>query len=311
MQHTLKSPVSLSGIGLHSGKFVQMHILPAAVGHGVVFERTDISDKDNIIPALWSHVVDTRLCTVIANDDGVSVGTIEHLMAALRGCGIDNALVQIDGAEVPIMDGSSLAFVEAIEEVGTQVQDKPRKAIRVCKEVTYQEGDKVVKLSPGVVPTYKGRIEYAHPSIGDQEYSIKLVNGNFKHDLADCRTFGLLEDVEKMRAQGLALGGSTDNAIVVDGNGVMNPGGLRCHDEFIRHKLLDAIGDLSLAGGIVIGTYEGMKAGHALNNKILQALFSTPDAWEEVELYVDTQELDDWLCHAGAPVDQNLVPEPL
>ncbi|HPF77952.1 MAG TPA: UDP-3-O-acyl-N-acetylglucosamine deacetylase [Alphaproteobacteria bacterium] len=297
MQHTLKNTISINGIGLHTGKDVQLNIHPAEADHGIIFKRVDIQDKNNLIPAKWNHVVDTRLCSVIGNDDGVTVGTIEHLMAALRGCGIDNALVEIDAAEVPILDGSSAIFVEAIDEVGVQVQSQPRRAIRILKEVTYQDGDRKVTLSPSSIPVYGGQIDYANPAIGSQRFEIKLVNGNFRHDLADCRTFCLLQDVEMMQKNGLALGGSLDNAVVVDDNGIMNGGGLRCHDEFIRHKLLDAIGDIALAGGLVLGAYEGVRAGHEMNNKALRALFADDSAWEMVDLFVEMEENDSWIYH--------------
>ncbi len=292
MQHTLKKSVSISDIGLHSGVVVNVNIHPANADHGVVFKRVDITDKQNTVPAQCDRVVDARLCTVIGNDAGVTVGTIEHLMAAFRGCGIDNALVEIDAGEVPILDGSSKQFVEAFEDVGIQVQSLPRRAIRVLKEVTYTEGDRSVTLSPSHVPVYGGQINYDNPTIGSQRYEMKLVNGNFKHDLADCRTFCLLKDVEMMQANGLALGGSLDNAIVVDDTGVINEDGLRCHDEFIRHKLLDAIGDLSLCGGLFFGRYEGIRAGHAMNNKALRTLLADDTAWDVVDLYLEIDEAD-------------------
>jgi UDP-3-O-[3-hydroxymyristoyl] N-acetylglucosamine deacetylase len=290
MQHTLKNTITIEGIGLHSGKTVHMVIRAADADHGIVFKRVDMEEGTNLIPAQYNYVVDTRLCTLIANEFGARVGTIEHLMAALRGCGVDNALVELDAAEVPVMDGSSKAFVEAIEQVGLQVQAKPRRAIKILKEIVVQEGDKQVRLSPSMVPVYAGRIDFNHADIGSQEYSLKLVNGNFKHDVADCRTFGFLKDVEMMRAAGLALGGSLDNAVVLDNDGVMNPDGLRCDDEFIRHKILDAVGDLALAGGPILGRYDGLRAGHALNNAILHALFADPTAWMPVDLYVDVDE---------------------
>ena len=290
MQHTLKTDITINGIGLHSGKTVHMVIRPATSDHGIVFKRTDLEEGMNMIPAAYDRVVDTRLCTMIANEHKAFVGTIEHLMAALRGCGVDNALIEIDAAEVPVMDGSSKAFVEAIEIAGLQVQSKPRRAIKVLKEITVQDGDKQVRLSPSMVPVYAGRIDFNHSDIGTQEYSLKLINGNFKHDVADCRTFGFLKDVEAMRAAGLALGGSLDNAVVLDDNGVMNPDGLRCDDEFVRHKILDAVGDLSLAGGPILGRYDGVRAGHALNNAILHALFADPTAWMPVDLFVEVDE---------------------
>ena len=291
MQHTVKSPIEMSGIGLHSGKTVSLRILPAAADHGVVFKRVDLADGTNIIPASFDRVVDTRLCTLIANEFGAKVGTIEHLMAALRGCGIDNALVELDAAEVPVMDGSSRQFVEAIDTVGAKAQSKPRRAIKILKDITVKDGDKMVRLSPSNVPVYAGRIEFTHASIGAQEYSLKLVNGNFRHDVSDCRTFGFFKEAEMLRAAGLGLGGSLDNAIILNDEGVMNPDGLRCTDEFIRHKILDAVGDLAL-GGYIIGAYDGFKAGHALNNAVLHALYADPTAWMPVDLYVEIDEAD-------------------
>lgn len=291
MQHTVKNTIEMSGIGLHSGKTVSLRILPAAADHGIVFKRVDLEAGKNIIPATYDRVVDTRLCTLIENEFGARVGTIEHLMAALRGCGIDNALVELDTAEVPVMDGSSKQFVEAIDAVGVAEQAQPRRAIKILKDITVQDGDKIVRLSPSSVPVYAGRIEFGHASIGAQEYSLKLVNGNFRHDVSDCRTFGFIKEAEMLRAAGLGLGGSLDNAIILDDEGVMNPDGLRCTDEFIRHKILDAVGDLSL-GGYIIGKYDGFKAGHALNNAILHALYADPAAWAPVDLYVDIDEAD-------------------
>jgi UDP-3-O-[3-hydroxymyristoyl] N-acetylglucosamine deacetylase len=283
MQHTIKTSTTLSGIGLHSGKTVNLSLHPAPAGHGIVFARVDLSG-DNRIPARWDLVTDTRLCTVITNSSGANVGTIEHLMAALRGCGVDNVLVEIDGPEIPVMDGSSKPFVEMIDRVGIASQDAARKAIRILKPVTVEEGGKRVSLVPAEEFIFSGEIEFDHPDIGRQHYEIKLLNGNFRHDLADSRTFGFFHEVEMMRKMGLALGGSLDNAIVLDKEKVMNPDGLRHSNEFIRHKLLDAIGDLYLAGMPILGAYEGVKAGHAINNAVLHKLFATPDAFEIIEL---------------------------
>jgi len=306
MQHTLKKSVSINGIGLHSGEMVNISVHPANSGHGVIFKYTgagDFTDDQRLVRARYDSVIDTQLCTVIGNDDGVKISTIEHLMAAFRGLGIDNALVEIDGNEVPILDGSSTAFVSAFEEVGLQQQSSPRLAIRILEEVVYEEGDKKTSLKPSTIPTYKGSIQYDNAFIGTQSYEFQLINGNFKHDLSDCRTFCLLKDVEMMQANGLAKGGSIDNAIVVDENGVMNEEGLRCHNEFIRHKLLDAIGDLALAGGLVLGEYEGLKAGHAMNNKLLRKLFDTPSAYEIIDFYVDLHAPDQDVYVAKALAD--------
>lgn len=283
MQQTLKTLVTISGTGLHSGRPVTLVLKPAEAGHGIVFVRVDLSG-DNVIPALWNRVTDTRLCTVLSNDSGASVGTVEHLMAALRGCGIDNVRIELDGSEVPILDGSSQPFVEIIEKTGLVALAAPRRAIRILSPVTVEESGKSATLSPSEEFIFGGEIEFDHPDIGLQRFETKLLNGNFKHDLADSRTFGFFHEVEMMRKSGLALGGSLDNAIVLDKDGVMNPGGLRHGDEFIRHKLLDAVGDLYLAGAPILGAYEGVKSGHALNNALLRKMFATPGAFEVVEL---------------------------
>lgn len=305
MQHTLQNSFNITDIGLHSGVDVSLTVKPAAPDHGVVFKRVDmqeLSDEQQLIPAKWDRVVDTRLCTVIGNEHGAKVGTIEHLMAALRAAGVDNTLIEIDAGEVPVLDGSSIGFIEAIEEAGLQEQSQPRRVIRVLKDITITEGDKTITLSPSSVPLYEGRIEYKNTAIiGDQSYTLKLVNGNFKHDVADCRTFGLLQEVEMMKAAGLALGGSLDNAVIVDDDHVLNPDGVRHSDEFVRHKILDAVGDLALAGGLVIGHYKGLRAGHDMNNKILKALFADESAWEVTDLYVDIKEADMAIYQQNTP----------
>lgn len=283
MQNTIQKEITTAGTGLHSGAAINLALKPAPAGHGIVFVRTDLQG-DNRIPALWDKVTDTRLCTVIANQSGASVGTIEHLMAALRGCAIDNILIELDGSEVPAMDGSSKPFVDMIDKAGIAAQNAPRRAIRILKEVTVEEGDKTVTLKPAEEFIFAGEINFDHPDIGRQRYEIKLLNGNFRHDLADSRTFGFFHEVEMMRKAGLARGGSLDNAIVLDKDKVMNPEGLRHSNEFIRHKLLDAIGDLYLAGAPILGAYEGVKAGHAMNNAVLRKLFAIKDAFEVIEL---------------------------
>lgn len=286
MQHTIKSEIALTGIGLHSGSEVMMVLRPAPVDAGIKFVRADVLDKDNRIPAKYNNVVDTRLCTVIGNKDGVSIGTIEHLMAALRGCGVDNLIVELDGPEVPVMDGSSAPFVELIDEAGLIVQNKPRRAIKVLKEVVVEDEGKFAALTPSKDSVFSGEINFDHPSIGTQTYQTKLLNGNFRHDIARARTFGFLKDVEAMRRNGLALGGSLENAIVLDDKGIMNDKGLRYQDEFIRHKLLDAIGDLYLAGGPIIGTYSADKPGHAINNALLHKLFSSAQNFAFTDLFL-------------------------
>ncbi|MBI4030427.1 MAG: UDP-3-O-acyl-N-acetylglucosamine deacetylase [Proteobacteria bacterium] len=301
MQHTIGIPATLTGTGLHSGAEVTMTLHPAPVGHGISFVRTDVTDRDNVVPARWDFVVDTRLCTVVGNAAGVTVGTVEHLMAALRGCGVDNAIVDLDGPEVPVMDGSSEPFVALIDSAGLIPQDMSRRAIRVLKEVRVDVDSKIARLRPAEGSHFSGSICFDHPSIGAQMRDVQLLNGNFRHDIASARTFGFLAEVETLRKNGLALGGSLENAIVLDGQGVINPEGLRHEDEFIRHKLLDAIGDLYLAGGVIIGAYESNRPGHALNNALLRALFADQTAWEFVDIYEKNSKI------AGHPVGREAV----
>ncbi len=289
-QHTLDGIVTITDVGLHSGCDITMVMHPAPENHGIIFVRTDLPDGENIIPALWNKVVDTRLCTVIANEHGASVGTIEHVMSALRGCGVDNVLIEINGAEAPIMDGSAMPFVEAIERSGVQQQMVAKRAIRVLKEVSVLDQGKRVTLCPDNLSRFVGEIEFEHGEIGLQRFETSLVNGNFKHDIASARTFGFFHEAEWLRSQGLALGGSLDNAIILNDEGVMNPGGLRYSNEFIRHKLLDAIGDLYLAGAPILGLYDGVKAGHGINNAILHELFSSDENWEYVDMTVPVAE---------------------
>ena len=278
-QTTLAHDVSIIGTGLHSGAEVTLVLKPAEADQGILFVRSDMPAGTNEIPALWDRVVDTRLCTVIANSSGASVGTIEHLMAALRGLNIDNLTIEVNAPEVPILDGSSQPFIDAIEPVGVTNLEVPRRTIKVLKPVMVSDGDKLVQLSPASIPQFSGEIDFDHPLIGRQSYDMTLANGDFSHHLADCRTFGFERDVEAMRAAGLARGGSLDNAIVLSDTGVLNPTGLRHKDEFIRHKLLDAVGDLYLAGAQIEGNYHGVKPGHEMNNKLLHALFADSSAW--------------------------------
>lgn len=280
-QNTIQSAVTLTGVGLHSGVDITLSLKPASAGTGIVFVRTDITDGDNTIPAIWNTVVDTQLCTVIANKNGARVGTIEHVMAALRACNIDNCIVEVSGAEVPVMDGSSKAFVDVINSVGIAEQaNAPRVYVRVLNTVSVEKDGKTVTLSPSQDSCYTGRIAFDHDAIGDQTYSCLVTSDIFTTEIADARTFGFLRDVEMLRAHGLAKGGSLDNAIVLDDDGVMNENGLRFSNEFARHKVLDAIGDTYLAGAPILGHYEGYKAGHELNNMILHELFSCDENWE-------------------------------
>lgn len=287
MQTTLQNEITIDGVGLHSGKTMTMVLKPAAEGTGIVFIRSDMEEGKNRIEAIFSNVVDTRLCTVIGNAHGAVVGTIEHVMSALRGLNIDNIEIEIDGAEVPIMDGSAMPFVAAIEKAGVKTIAAPRKVIRVLREVSYEEDGKIAKLSPSDLSIYSGVVDYGEKVIGEQEYSVTLLNGNFVHDIAAARTFCFERDVEFMRANNLALGGSLDNAVVVGNTGVLNNEGLRFADEFVRHKILDGIGDLALAGAPIIGEYYGYKLGHDMNAKLLKALFA-----DERNYAVEYQDAD-------------------
>lgn len=282
-QQTLKSPISCKGIGLHSGKEVSLTIRPAEAGTGIVFVRTDLETGQNIIPAQWDNVTDTRLCTLISNQYGAEVGTIEHLMAALAGCHVDNAIVELDAPEVPIMDGSSAPFVFLIECTGLVQQTARRLEIKILEPVEYKEGNSWARFTPGPATTFELEIDFQTKAIDRQVRTMQLVENSFKKELSDARTFGFLQEVDALRQIGLCRGGSLENAIVIDGDKIMNEEGLRYEDEFVRHKLLDSIGDLYLAGHKFIGHFEGYRSGHGINNKLLRALFATPSAWCLVE----------------------------
>ncbi|KAA5604984.1 UDP-3-O-acyl-N-acetylglucosamine deacetylase [Roseospira marina] len=279
-RRTVAGPVCVQGIGLHSGATVTLTLRPAAADNGLWIRRTDITDRDPMIPARWDHVVDTRLCTALGNAAGVTVSTVEHLMAALAALGVDNAEILVDGPELPVMDGSSAAFVAEIEAVGTVAQAAPRHAIRLVDTVSVTEGDSTVSLRPAPRGlTIDAEIDFENPVIGRQRRVVLVSARSFREELADARTFGFRHEVDGLRAMGLARGGSLDNAVVVDGDTILNPEGLRYADEFVRHKALDALGDLYLAGHPLIGVYQGLRPSHRINNLLLRALFDQPEAW--------------------------------
>lgn len=278
-QRTLKAPINCTGIGLHSGSRVRMTLRPAPVDTGIVFIRTDLPAARAVIPARWDLVSDTRLCTLVSNEAKSGVGTVEHLMAALRAAEIDNLYVELDAPEVPVMDGSSAPFVFLIECAGIVAQPATRRVVRVLKDVRVEEGDKIVSLSPAPMSSFHAEIDFASSAIRRQQGSLLMVDGAFKAEVSRARTFGFLEEVEAMRAAGLARGGSLDNAVVISGDRVMNEGGLRYADEFVRHKILDAVGDLYMAGHQILGQFRGVRPGHAMNNKLLRTLFADPTAW--------------------------------
>lgn len=283
MQSSLKSAVAFVGVGLHSGEPVRLVVNPAPVGHGIVFRRTDLPPAESRIPAQWDAVVPSKLCTLLANPQGATVSTVEHVMAALAGCGIHNADITIDGSEVPILDGSSAPFVRGFLSVGVVEQCAPVRALKILRAVEVRDGEAVARLEPADTMEMDFRIDFADAAIGRQEKQLNLSNGAFVRELSDSRTFCRQADVDFMRANGLALGGTLDNAVVVKGDQVLSPGGLRHKDEPVRHKMLDALGDLALAGGPVLGRYTGIKAGHALTNRLLRQVFATSGAWTWVE----------------------------
>lgn len=278
-QHTLKRPVHCTGVGLHSGNDVSLTIAPAEAGTGIRFVRSDKQGAAAHIAALWDQVVDTRLCTVLGNGYGTTIGTVEHLMAALAGAGVDNAVITIDGPEVPIMDGSAAPFTTLLETAGLTMQSAPRRAIRILKPVEVTEGGKSASFAPAPETCYSFEIDFDNAVIARQNRSFTLAADAFRDDIAEARTFGFLHEVDYLRSVGLVRGGSLDNAVVISGDTVMNEGGLRFHDEFVRHKILDAVGDLYLAGAPIIGHFHGCRSGHALNNTLLRALMADRSAW--------------------------------
>ena len=278
MQNTLVHSVTFTGVGLHSGAPVTMTVHPAAADHGIWFRRTDLV-ADALVPARWDAVVPSKLCTLIANAAGVTVSTIEHIMAALAGSAVHNALIDIDGPEVPILDGSAAPFVAGLLQAGLAPQDAPVRAIKILKPVEVREGEAVARLVPSEMLEIDFRIDFTDAAIGRQEKVLNMANGAFVRELSDSRTFCRNAEVVAMRERGLALGGTLDNAVVFEGDKVLSPGGLRHADEPVRHKMLDALGDLALAGGPILGRYTGIRAGHALTNRLLRALFADPSAW--------------------------------
>ena len=304
LQTTVKNSVSFSGTGLHSGKPATLTVCPASAEYGIWFRRTDLSGN-TLVPARWDVVVEgAALCTRLRNSADVEVSTVEHIMAALAGCGIHNALVEVDGPEVPILDGSARPFVEGLMRVGTQVLNAPVRAFEVLKTIEVRQGEAVARLEPSSSLFIDFKIEFEDAAIGNQGKTLSLSNGNFVRELCDSRTFCRQSDVDAMRANGLALGGTMENAVVVDGAKVLSPGGLRHDDEAVRHKMLDALGDLALAGAPVLGRYTGFRAGHALTNQLLRALFADPDAFRMITCSSDTAA-----CLPGAGLHKSDLPE--
>ena len=280
MQTTLKQVIKCSGIGLHSGTKVSVKLKPSAAQYGIWFRRTDITDRDNMIAAHYLNVSGSVLCTKLSNESGVSISTVEHLMAALSGCGVQNALIEINGPEIPIMDGSADWFVRKILFGGIKILPQPVSVIHVKKEVIVKTDSAYASISPSNNLSIDFEIDFEDAAIGYQAKSLNMANGSFVKELSNSRTFCRNSDVEKMQKNGLALGGNLQNAIVVNGDKILNPEGFRYKDECVRHKMLDVLGDLALAGAPIVGAFKGIKSGHSVTNQLLRKLFSDSSAFE-------------------------------
>lgn len=292
-QRTVAGPIHFVGRGLHSGRPVRMTLLPAEADSGYVFHRRDLMPPRNRVQARWQTVSDTRLSTTVSNSSGVSVQTIEHLMAALFACGIDNCDIDIDGPEVPIMDGSARPFVEQIMHAGSVSLDKPRMAIVVTETVRVAGRHAEAALIPFPAPWIDFTIDFDASVIGRQGIAVPLTEGHFAEHICGARTFGFAEQIETLQALGLAQGGSLRNAILVRGDVVENPEGLRYPNEFVRHKVVDAIGDLALLGVAIVGCFVGRCSGHQLNNRLLRELMNQPQNWRYTTMAEATEQWED------------------
>ncbi|WP_309628964.1 UDP-3-O-acyl-N-acetylglucosamine deacetylase [Brevundimonas sp.] len=283
-ERTLVAPAICAGVGVHTGQRVRLAIRPAPTGTGIVFVRTDITDRDNRIFVSGDAVVDARLNTMIENAAGVRLSTIEHLMAAFCALGVSNVIVEVDGPELPILDGSALPFVQLLDRAGFRRQEAPVRYIEILEPIHVTDGDKHAALYPCDRYEMRFEIDFDSPVIGNQVVDFVVDEQTFRDEIMAARTFGFAHEVEALRQAGLARGGSLENAVVIDGDDILNPGGLRMEREFVRHKALDAIGDLYVMGAPLLGRYEGYKAGHAVNNLLVRALLAAPHAWREVIL---------------------------
>ncbi len=280
MQTTIAKSVELVGIGLHKGNPVRLRLEPMNEDSGIIFFRSDVNMTVALKP---ENVVDTKMATVIGKN-GHFISTIEHLLSAIYAYGIDNLRVIVDADEVPVMDGSSSSFCILLDEAGMAQQSKPKKVMRIKKEISVKEGDKYVKLMPSSDLQYDFTIKFNHPVIDKQQFVFEFSKDNYKNEISRARTFGFLHEVQYLRSKGLALGGSLENAVVLDDKKVLNPEGLRFSNEFVRHKILDAIGDMSLLGLNFIGSYEAYAGSHDLNHKLTLELLRSPENYEVVEL---------------------------
>ncbi len=296
LQKTLKSSIGCTGVGLHSGVRVAMKLHPAPPDTGIVFKRVDLVGGGATIDARWARVVDSRMCTVIADENGIGVATVEHLMSAFYGSEIDNAVVEINGPEVPAMDGSASPFIFLIECAGIEEQDAPRRGIRILRRKSYFNGNKMVALGPhddGLRVEF--HIDFNAEAIGRQSCDFTVGRDAFKSEISHARTFGLLSDVTALREAGLARGGTLDNAIVVDGNRILNDDGLRHENEFVRHKALDAIGDLYLTGHPIIGHFVGRCSSHADTASLMRQIYADESSWEMVDLWNEPAKTTSWV----------------
>jgi UDP-3-O-[3-hydroxymyristoyl] N-acetylglucosamine deacetylase len=283
-ERTLVAPAICAGVGVHTGQRVRLSIRPASTGTGIVFVRSDVTDRDNRIPVAGDAVVDARLNTMIENAAGVQLSTIEHLMAAFCALGVSNAVVEVDGPELPILDGSALPFVQLLDRAGFRRQEAPVRYIQILEPIHVTDGDKHAALLPCDRYEMRFEIDFDNAVVGKQVIDFVVDEQTFRDEIMAARTFGFAHEVEALRQAGLARGGSLENAVVIDGDDILNPGGLRMEREFVRHKALDAIGDLYVLGAPLLGRYEGYKAGHAVNNRLVRALLDAPHAWREVVL---------------------------
>ena len=285
-QTTIKNPISTSGIGLHKGDLIEITLKPSKPNSGIRFIRTDIEGdlSERIILASYQNVSDTNMCTTIQNKNDCKISTIEHLMAALSGSGIDNIDIEVNGSEVPIMDGSSKQFIDLIENSGLSKLSEKRKFLKITKNIEIIDGEKKCSLSPSNNMNFFASIDFSDKVIGKQEASINLENFNFKDNVSKARTFGFMRDVEALRMSGLGLGGSLDNCIIIDDDEVINSEGLRFENEFVVHKLLDAVGDIFTSGYRIQGEYRGYLCGHHMNNLLLKELFDNEDSFEVFEI---------------------------
>ncbi|CAN5334972.1 UDP-3-O-acyl-N-acetylglucosamine deacetylase [soil metagenome] len=280
-ERTIVAPAICAGVGVHTGQRVRLAIRPAAADTGIIFVRTDITDRDNRIPVSGDAVIDARLNTMIENAAGVRLSTIEHLMAAFCALGISNAIVEVDGPELPILDGSALQFVQLLDRAGFRRQSNPVRYIEILEPIRISDGDKHAALLPCDRYEMRFEIDFDNAVIGNQVVDFVVDEDTFRTEIMAARTFGFAHEVEALRQAGLARGGSLENAVVIDGDEILNPGGLRMEREFVRHKALDAIGDLYVLGAPLLGRYEGYKAGHAVNNLLVRALLANPQSWRE------------------------------